>query len=185
VIGLDRGERTAGRIDGDEREARGRRDAFGDRGRLVEHDGAVDAEVVQPVERGTDVGAARKRDEGDGEVSSDGGGCHGFEHPRVADRRQGGDDHADRAGAPGAQSPGGAVGPVTEVGHGGLDTDPRLGVDPRAGVDDPRDGLPRDARGRGHVGHRDASLHGILPCPGRRLANACSTPETRVMLTIT
>ncbi len=66
----------------------------------------------------------------------------GLQHPRVADRGEGGDDEADGLRASGAQGAGGTVRAIPEVGHRALDAGAGVRVDTRAAVDDARHGLP-------------------------------------------
>ena len=73
--------------------------------------------------------------------------AHDAERPRPA-----GDERARRG-----------VRAVVELAHRGEHAPPRLGPDLRAVVDDPRDGLVRDARELGHVGHHGGAP-ASLPC---------------------
>src|SRR5690606_20289491 len=64
-----------------------------------------------------------------------------------------GQDQADQLAAPKHQPAGEAVGPVTQLGDGGLHPGARVGVHDVAPVDHARDGADRDVRAPGDVGN--------------------------------
>ena len=163
VVGLHGaggGRRPVGRrVHDDDREPLGKVQSAGEGGRLVEDDGAVDALVVQPLERVGDGVATRGRDDGQRESARRGRVGDRLQHAGVADGGEGRHDEADRVGATGAQRPGGAMHAVAELGHRGLDARTSGRIDPRAGVHHSRHRLRRDPRRRGHIRHRDSSRH--------------------------